>query len=137
MKKLKFLLLPLSMLAFSQQKNISVVTENSECYQIINKNGFVRIYNKPKIFDFITKTPKNFININKNFMIEDHPYYLISAIAGTLAFVPIDQKLTNNSRVLADKLGMNKDNNYKTIGGFVKLPKDIGSGLYLLGYYIA
>lgn len=121
------------MLAFSQQQN-SLISENKfQVQQFVLKNGAIRVYSKPKIFDFVTKAPKDFINTNKNFFIKDHPYYLAGAIAGTLAFIPFDQKLTDGSRDLADKLGMSKDNNYKTVGGFIKLPKDIGSALYLLG----
>lgn len=97
------------------------------------KDGTVRTYTKPKLFDFITKLPKNFIDTNKNFVAKDHAYYLAGATAGTLILLPFDQKLIDNSRELADKWGMSADNNYTTAAGFIKVPKDIGSALYLVG----
>jgi hypothetical protein len=61
------------------------------------KDGSVRTYPKPKLLDFVTKLPRNFINTNKDFVAKDHAYYLGGAVAATLILLPFDQKLIDNS----------------------------------------
>ncbi len=133
MKKIRLLLLPVSILTYAQKSDSIEIKSlpNSQVYTL--KDGSVRTYTKPRLFDFITKLPKNFIDINKDFVAKDHAYYLGGAVASTLILLPFDQKLIDNSRDLADQWGMNVDNNYSTAAGFIKIPKDIGSGLYLIG----
>ncbi|GEN77427.1 hypothetical protein CHA01nite_31670 [Chryseobacterium hagamense] len=91
------------------------------------------MYKKTKILDFITKAPKNFVESGKNMVAKDHAYYLGGAVAATVFLLPADQKLTDNTRELAQHWGMDKNNNYETVAKVFKLPKDIGSGLYLIG----
>lgn len=133
MKKMRWLLVPVSILACSQERDSLMVEKipNSQTFTL--KDGSVRTYSKPKLFDFITKAPKNFIDTNKDFVAKDHAYYLAGAVAGTLILLPFDQKLIDNSREVAGKWGMDVDNNYNTVAGFIKIPKDIGAGLYMIG----
>jgi len=133
MKKIKLLLLPFSVLVWSQNRDVINATRSVESQTYILKNGSVRTYMKPKLFDFITKAPGNFIDTNKSFVTKDHAYYLGAAVAGTLILLPFDQKLIDNSRQLGNKWGMGVENNYITAAGFIKVPKDIGSALYLIG----
>ncbi|WP_426482661.1 hypothetical protein [Chryseobacterium sp. R2ACT005] len=67
------------------------------------KDGSVRTYTKPKLLDFVTKLPRNFINTNKDFVAKDHAYYLGGAVAATLILLPFDQKLIDNSRELGER----------------------------------
>jgi hypothetical protein len=132
-KKIKWVFLPVSLFVNAQMED-SITTGELPKVQIYTlKDGSVRTYPKPRLFDFITKIPKNFIDINKDFVAKDHGYYLAGATVGTLILLPFDQKLIDNSRELADKWGMSVNNNYATAAGFIKLPKDIGSALYLMG----
>ncbi|REC50000.1 phosphatase PAP2 family protein [Chryseobacterium pennipullorum] len=139
MKKLKFLLLPFSIWVSSQEVdtlNLKELTHEPELPKVqayTLQDGSVRIYAKPKLLDFVTKLPRNFIDTNKNFVSQDHAYYLGGAVAATLILLPFDQKLTDNSRELGERWGMDKDNNYTKLAGVVKIPKDIGSTLYLIG----
>ncbi|MFP7654971.1 phosphatase PAP2 family protein [Chryseobacterium proteolyticum] len=132
MKKIKWLLLPISVMVWSQKKD-STIEKSLKSQSYILKDGSVRTYHKPKLFEFITRAPKDFIDTNKDFVAKDHAYYLGGAIASTLVLIPFDQKLIDNSRELGEKWGMSADNNYSKIGGVIKIPKNIGSGLYLIG----
>jgi len=134
MKKIKLLLVPVSMLVFSQQRDTLILKEDTEKFQkFILKDGTVRIYSKPRLFDFVTKAPRNFVETNKNFVAGDHAWYLAGTVAATAFFVTADQNLTDHSRIFADKLGMDKDNTYRTAAGFIKVPQNIGAALYLVG----
>ncbi|WP_428223991.1 phosphatase PAP2 family protein [Flavobacterium sp.] len=93
----------------------------------------VRIYERPRILDMVTHIPKDFIATAKDFVAQDHAWYLGGAIASTAALIPIDQSLTDNSRKFADQLGMGPDNTYGKFGPLQNIPKDFGSGLYLVG----
>ncbi|MGK6340955.1 phosphatase PAP2 family protein [Chryseobacterium sp. DT-3] len=133
MKKIRLLLVPVSILVCSQEKD-SLRAENPPESQIYNlKDGSVRTYSKPRLLDFVTKLPRNFINTNKNFIAKDHAYYLGGAVAATLILLPFDQKLIDNSRELGQNWGMNVDNTYHKAAGLLRIPKDVGSALYLLG----
>lgn len=139
MRKLRFLLLPISVLVYSQEADTLKVekmpkeSESPKVQTYTLKDGSVRTYPKPKLLDFVTKLPRNFIDTNKDFVAKDHAYYLGGAVASTLILLPFDQKLIDNSRELGERLGMDKDNNYTKVGGVFKIPKDIGSTLYLIG----
>lgn len=126
-------MLPISTLVWSQKIDSVAIEKPIKSQSYTLKDGSVRTYPKPKLFEFITRVPKDFIDTNKDFVAKDHAYYLGGAIASTLILLPFDQKLLDNSRELGDKWGMSADNNYHKIGGLVKVPKDIGSGLYLIG----
>ncbi|ASK29437.1 hypothetical protein CEY12_04670 [Chryseobacterium sp. T16E-39] len=133
MKKIRLILLPMS-IWISSQKSDSIIIEKpvkSQSYTL--KDGSVRTYTKPKLFEFITRVPKDFVDTNKDFVAKDHAYYLGGAVASTLVLLPFDQKLIDNSRELGEKWGMSADNNYTKVAGLIKVPKDIGAGLYLIG----
>jgi hypothetical protein len=105
MKKLRFLLLPMSILVYSQEadtlqvKELPPVSDLPKVQTYTLKDGSVRTYPKPKLLDFVTKLPRNFIDTNKDFVAKDHAYYLGGAVASTLILLPFDQKLIDNSRV--------------------------------------
>ena len=133
LKKINFLLLPFSLMLTAQ--NIKTPeTNDSLGFQTYHlPDASVRIYKKTRFLDFITKAPKNFVDSGKNMVAKDHAYYLGGAVAATVLLLPADQKLIDNARELAQQWGMSKDNNYATVAKVFKLPKDIGSGLYLMG----
>ncbi|MBK1896807.1 phosphatase PAP2 family protein [Chryseobacterium paridis] len=133
MKKIRLILLPISIWVSSQNSDSIVLKKKAISQNYTLKDGSVRTYPKPKLFEFITRVPKDFIDTNKDFVAKDHAYYLGGAVAGTLILLPFDQKLIDNSRELGDRMGMSADNNYNKVGGLIKIPKDIGSGLYLIG----
>ncbi|WP_251040438.1 phosphatase PAP2 family protein [Chryseobacterium sp. ISL-6] len=133
MKRIRLILLPISVMVWSQKSDSTIIVNPPKSQNYTLKDGSVRTYSKPKLFEFITRVPKDFIETNKDFVAKDHAYYLGGAVASTLVLLPFDQKLIDNSRELGDKWGMSADNNYSKVGGLIKIPKDIGAGLYLIG----
>ncbi|MDI9310484.1 MAG: phosphatase PAP2 family protein [Limnohabitans sp.] len=120
---------------FSQQKDSIQVKQLSERpfqeYQIdVNT---IRTYNKPKLFEAITRLPKDFMDTNKDFVAKDHAWYLGGSLASTALLVPFDQKITDETRNFADKLGMSPNNVYGKLGPLNNIPKNLGAGFYLVG----
>lgn len=95
-------------------------------------DGTTRSYPKPKFFEIITKTPRDFINTNVSFITKDHAWYLGGAIASTALLVPADQQITDYCRDLSERNGLISANRYAQKGPF-KIPENIGAGFYLLG----
>ncbi len=119
----------MSILVYSQEadtlqvKELPPVSDLPKVQTYTLKDGSVRTYPKPKLLDFVTKLPRNFIDTNKDFVAKDHAYYLGGAVASTLILLPFDQKLIDNSRELGERWGMDKDNNYTKLGVFSKFQK--------------
>jgi PAP2 superfamily len=96
-------------------------------------DGSTRVYNKPRWLDIITKLPKDFMATNRDFVAKDHAWYLGGAIASTALLVPIDQKITDNSRQFANSIGLSAANSYGNFGPLQNIPQNLGAGLYLVG----
>lgn len=133
LKKINFLLLPFTMLVSAQNVKTFRLNDSLGFQTCRLPDASVRIYKKTKILDFITKAPGNFVDSGKNIVAKDHAYYMGGAVVATILLLPADQKLTDNTRELAQHWGMDKNNNYETVAKVFKLPKDLGSGLYLMG----
>jgi hypothetical protein len=96
-------------------------------------DGSTRVYAKPKWLDMITKLPKDFMSTNRDFVANDHAWYLGGAIASTALLVPLDQKITDNSRQFANSIGLSAANSYGKFGPLQNIPQNIGAGFYLVG----
>ena len=119
---------------FSQQKDTIAVTATERPHQEYQiDNNTIRSFNKPKLWEIITRLPKDFIQTNKDFVANDHAWYLGGAIASTALLVPLDQKITDESRNFAQHLGLGPDNVYGKLGPLENIPKNFGAGLYLFG----
>lgn len=93
----------------------------------------IRIYERPRVLDMVTKIPRDLLATTKDFVAKDHAWYLGGAVASTVALLPVDQQLIDNSRSFGDQLGMSPDNSYGTFGPLQNIPKNVGAGLYLVG----
>ncbi len=137
MKKLKFLFLPICFWSAAQEIDSVKVQETPKDLPKVQtyslKDGSVRSYSQPKLFDFITKLPKDFVSSGKNFVEKDHAYYLGGAVASTLILLPLDQTIIDHSRRSGERWGMTEANRYSVVAGFCKIPKDVGAGIYLIG----
>jgi membrane-associated phospholipid phosphatase len=96
-------------------------------------NGTLRTYPKPKWMDMINKLPKDFMATCKDYVAKDHAWYLGGAVASTVLLLPVDQKITDNTRAWADKQGLSPDNVYGKFGPLENIPKNLGAGFYLIG----
>ena len=103
----------------------------SQTYQF--SNGSSRTYDKPKWLDMIKRLPKDFMSTNKDFIANDHGWYLGGAIVSTALLVPVDQKITDNSRQFASSVGLSAANIYGKFGPLENIPQNIGAGFYLVG----
>ncbi len=134
MKKILFLFLfvNLQVQSFAQvSDSLSKKAILTQEYQF--SNGVSRSYPKPKFLDVVTKAPRDFLNISKDFVAKDHAWYLGGSIAATGLLVPVDQQITDKSRAWANNNGFSPDNIYGTFGPLQNIPKNPGAGIYLLG----
>lgn len=106
-------------------------TENKGVYTF--SDGSVRVYPKPKWKDMITNIPKDFIATSKSFISKENIWYTGGALATTALLVPIDQKIVDESRNIADNMGLSPDNKYGKLGFLKIVPQNIGSGFYFVG----
>jgi PAP2 superfamily len=97
------------------------------------EDGSARSYPKPGFWQMINRLPKDFIATSKDFVANDHAYYLGGALTATVILVPLDQQITNQSRDLAERNGIISSNPYGSFGPLKVVPKNIGAGFYLIG----
>ena len=116
--------------SLSQKTNLEI-KKISQTYNF--ENGDTRTYNKPKFLEIVTKLPKDFMDINRDFVAKDHAYYLGGSIAATALLVPFDQKITDQSREFAERQGLSSANKYGKFGPLTNIPQNIGAGFYLIG----
>jgi PAP2 superfamily len=88
-------------------------------------------YKKPRFWEFINRLPKDFGTMG-NFVVQKNNLIFGGiAIGSTVALLPVDQKLIDNSRILGEKVGLNESHQY---GGFLNsVPAKINSGIYHFG----
>ncbi len=97
------------------------------------EDGSLRSYSKPKFWEMVTRLPKDFMAINRNFVAKDHAYYLGGAIASTALLIPLDQQITDQTRGFAARQGLSSSNKYGKFGPLTNIPQNIGAGFYLIG----
>ncbi|WP_165766284.1 phosphatase PAP2 family protein [Flavobacterium branchiophilum] len=97
------------------------------------ENGDVYEYQKPKLFDFITHIPKDVAGTFVDFGQKNHLIALGSATLATVAILPMDQRLTDQSRLFGEKLNMEKTAHYQNFGPLSNIPPNVTSGIYLIG----
>jgi hypothetical protein len=114
-----------------QPKSVLEIKKKSQTYNF--DDGSSRTYNKPKFWEIINRLPKDFMGTNRDFVDKDHAYYLGGAIAATALLVPIDQRITDQSRAFAERQGLSSSNSYGKFGPLNNIPQNIGAGFYLIG----
>lgn len=130
-------------ICFSQKKDslTAILSDTTKVKKLVERPhqeyqidaNTIRTFNKPKLLEVFTRLPKDFMDTNRDFVAKDHAWYLGGAVASTALLVPFDQKITDESRNLADKLGMGPNNIYGKFGPLQNIPKNFGAGLYLFG----
>lgn len=119
--------------ADSLNKSIVVKIKKTAFQEYNFSDGTSRCYAKPSFYEIITKVPKDFLNTNKGFIAEDHAWYLGGSIASTLLLLPIDQQITDQTRLWANNNGLSPDNRYGKLGPLENKPENIGAAFYLIG----
>lgn len=88
-------------------------------------------YKKPKLFEFITKIPNSFGIIGNMFMQKDNLIWFGASVGTTLAIIPFDQKIIDNSRNFGEQIGFESGHNYS--GPIKMFPMNINAGIYRIG----
>jgi hypothetical protein len=98
-----------------------------------NKNGEIYTYKKPRFFEMITNIPKNVYSTVNDFGYKENLIALGGATAMTVAIIPEDQHLLEQSRILGERIGLKDFAKYHHFGPLENIPSDITSTLYLIG----
>lgn len=88
-------------------------------------------YQKPKFFDFIVKIPHDFGLMGADFTQKDNLILFGTSVGTTVALVPFDQKVINNSRNFGQKINFLSGHSYS--GPIKMFPNNINSAIYRLG----
>lgn len=125
-------------IALSQVKDSTIQVKDStirdskfQSYSL--SNGEIYTYKKPKLFDFITKLPKNVVGTIKDTGQKDNLIALGISTVAIIALLPADQYLLDKSRSLGEKLNMEEVARYKNFGPLSNIPPNMTSGIYLIG----
>ena len=98
-----------------------------------NRNGEIYTYKKPRFFEMITNIPKNVYNTVNDFGYKENLIALGGATAMTVAIIPEDQHLLEQSRILGERIGLKDFAKYHHFGPLENIPSDLTSTLYLIG----
>ncbi len=133
MKKLVILLT----LIFTSQFIISqikdTISNKSDFQSYTNSNGEIYTYKKPRFLEIITHVPSDVYGTVKDFGIKENLIALGGATVLTVALLPADQYLLDNSRLLGEQLGLKDVARYNNFGPLSNIPPNITSGIYLIG----
>lgn len=133
MKKLVILLT----LIFTSQFTISQIKDsisiNSDYQSYTNSNGEIYTYKKPRFFEMITHIPSDVYGTIKDFGVKENLIALGGATVLTLALLPADQYLLDNSRLLGEQVGLKDVARYNSFGPLSNIPPNMTSGIYLIG----
>ncbi len=133
MKKLVILLSLIftSQLISSQIKD--TISNKSEFQSYTNSNGEIYTYKKPHFFEMITHVPRDVYGTIKDFGATENLIALGGATVLTVALLPADQFLLNNSRDFGEQIGLKNEAKYDKLAYIINIPPNITSGIYLLG----
>lgn len=108
---------------------------------IVDSYQYVRInettsygYTKPKLFDVITYLPQDLADFGSFLVKKENVLWSSLAVGSTVALIPVDQKLLDNSIELGEPLGLSEDVRYIRVLGVELIPQDINGAIYYIGY---
>lgn len=117
-----------------EKDSLNTIIPKNEKYDIqefkINSNLSYQ-YQKPKLFDFIIKIPNDFGIMGNMFIQKSNLIWFGASIGTTLAIIPFDQKITDNSRNFGNQIDFQSGHDYS--GPIKMYPKNINSGIYRVG----
>lgn len=106
--------------------------------QIYNIEGEEYIYSKPGTFDFLLKTPNNFVNFGSNMFNKEYTLTNILIGTSTAFLIATDQSIYDQTAKWGRAWGIGNGDNTKDIikiGGYpiFRGPTDWGSAMYFIG----
>ncbi|MDD5686891.1 MAG: phosphatase PAP2 family protein [Elusimicrobia bacterium] len=114
----------------------SQYVEPAMVYHINKDTDF--IYNKPKLFDFITNTPKDLSIGSKNAFQKKNVFTMGVVFSATALLVAVDQPVVDGAKKIGKQLNIPPSDNWKILLSergipIFRSPKDIGSAFYFIG----
>ncbi len=103
---------------------------NDTTYQI---DGEIYIYQKPKLFDCITKAPGDIVDFVKAGGNRDNFGWMTLTASSTAAMIKYDEEITIEGRRWGKDLNINDETSNSIGFPFLELPTDLGTGLYFIG----
>jgi PAP2 superfamily len=135
MKKKFLVIFFASFLTQAQQidslKTETSILENKEVqsYKINSDLSFE--YKKPRFWEFINRLPKDFSTMGSLVVQKNNLIFGGISVVSTVALLPVDQKIIDNSRQLGQQIGIEDGHDY--FGPLKFIPRKINGGIYNLG----
>ena len=116
--------------AFSQ--TIDSLDTNFQQFKVSETETFG--YKKPTYGQLVKYVPDDVFQFGKFLIQKENLKWNALAVGSTLAILPFDQKILDNSSDLGAKLGnWDQTSRYKRVAGIELIPTSISSGVYYLG----
>lgn len=109
----------------------STIEGETKAYRISKDE--ILIYKKPKISDIFNKIPRNFGKSATLMVSKPYYPYGLASLAATVAIIPADPWLIEESRNFGKNLGLNEAHTYKKLGFLKIIPADVNSAMYFIG----
>lgn len=133
MRKLVIILSLLYTTSFVFSQKIDSISNGIKSQSFTNLNGEIFTYKKPRFFEMITNLPKHVRGTVNDFGYKENLIALGSATLMTIAIIPEDQNLLDQSRILGERIGLKEEARYNNFGPLSNIPPNITSGIYLIG----
>ena len=130
--KIRFLLPILFISLFSQAQTKDSLALATQTFKINDSVEYT--YPKPKFFDLFRYIPSDLVGFGKFTIQKENLKWDALAIGSTLAIIPYDQKILEDSGELGHRIGgWDELSHYKRILGLEVVPTSISSGVYYFG----
>ena len=133
MKKLVILITLIFISQFTISQIKDSISNKSDFQNYTNSNGEIYTYKKPRFFEMITHVPRDVYGTVTDFGTTENLIFLGGATVLTVALIPADQYLLNNSRTIGEELGLKDVARYKNFGPLNNIPPNMTSAIYLIG----
>ncbi len=110
---------------FGQEKSVQIYDVSDEMqYQ----------YSKPKVFDFVTNIPKNYIDLGKNAIKPNGLKWMGITALATVVMIPSDQDLIMHTQNISSNIGLSQKHTYKNVFLGVDYPTNVSATFYHFGH---
>lgn len=130
--KIRFLLplILMSFFTFAQIKDSLAIT--TQTFKINDSTEYT--YSIPRIIDLVRYIPNDLVGFGKFTIQKENLKWDALTIGSTLAIIPYDQKILEDSEKLGHRIGgWDKLSRYKRVLGIEIVPTSISSGVYYFG----
>ncbi len=117
---------------FGQKEKKQKEPREEQVYQINDELQYV--YQKPRVFGFITSIPKNYVGLGKETVKKENLKWFGLTASTTMLLIAADERLLDASENL-QHLGIEENHKYAEVAdGAFSFPQNSASALYYLGH---